>query len=126
MADDKKNVKSAGEASSENQEQVEQTNQDVEQASKEAAKRLEGKTREGFNTTDAVLGADEDHYKNVREAQAASFGEEYDEKNDPELHPEINYLDVATPSQSQNNLKHPAIAEYTDPHMSKNYLGQPI
>jgi hypothetical protein len=125
MADDKKDVKSAGEASSENQEQVEQTNQDVEQASKEAATRLKGKTRERFNATDAVL-ADGEHYKNVRQAQAASFGETYDEKNDPEVNPELRTLDVATPSQSQNNLKHPAIAEYTDPHMSKNYLGQPI
>lgn len=127
MTDDKNtDVKSAGEASKEAQKTVKETNQDVENASKEAASRLKGKRREAFNTTDAVLASDEKHYRNIREAQAQTGGDKYDEKNDPEVHPEVNDLDSPTPSQSQNNLKHPAISEYTDPHMAKNYLGQPI
>ncbi len=105
------------------QDLVRATNQGVEKAGDEAANRVKGVRNERFNTTDAVLGADEKHGINVKKAQAASFGEEYDPKSDPEVTPP----DVTpSPSQNQNNLIHPEGDEYTNPHASKNYLGQPI
>lgn len=116
-------VKSPKEAGQESVAQVKATNADVERAGTEAASRLKGQTREAANTTDAILGADDKHGINVKKAQAASFGEEYDPKNDPELNP----ADVVpAPSQNQNNLKHPEDVERNDPHASRNYLGQPI
>ena len=126
MSNDKDTkVQSAAEYGKESAKDVKKINDDVEEASKIAAKNLEGKTKEPFNLTDSALDQT-DHYKDLREVQARSLGFEYDEKNDPELHPEVNTLEVPTPSSSQNNLKHPDTPEYTDPHMSKNYLGQPI
>lgn len=116
-------VVAPSEVASENADLVQATNSDIDKAGEEAATRLEGQTRESFNITDAVLGADEEHGVNVKKAQAASFGEEYDPKSDPELNP-APISPVA--SQNQNNLKHPEAPEFTDPHASKSYLGQPI
>lgn len=124
MADDK--AQSASQAGKESAQATEATNKNVEQASKEAADTIKGQTKERFNTTDARLAESDTHFTDVRRNQAESVGEVYDPKTDPEVNPEINTLDYATPSQSQNNLKHPADPAYTDPHMSKNYLGQPI
>lgn len=121
MAEDKK--VSASQAASEAKSTVEATNTDVEKATAEAAKRVPGKER--FVTVDAVLANDE-HYANIREAQAQTNGIDYDPKTDPE---NVEYVapEVApVASLNQNNLKHPASDEYVDPHMSKNYLGQPL
>lgn len=128
MADDKKDqsqpkVVAPSEAAKDSSSNVKATNQSVEKAGNEAAKRVEGSRREAANTVDAVLGEDERHGINVKKAQAASFGEEYDPKNDPELNPaEI----TPAPSQNQNNLKHPDSVEDNDPHAARNYLGQRI
>lgn len=102
---------------------VDATNSGVDKAGAEAASRLKGQRAESVNTTDAVLGEDEKHGIAVKTAQAASFGETYDPKSDPE-----NVAETLVPvqSQNQNNLKHPAGDEFTNPHASKNYLGQLI
>lgn len=102
---------------------VKATNDGVDAAGAEAAKRLEGQQAESVNITDSVLGEDEKHGINVKTAQAASFGEEYDPKTDPEVNPA-----PITPvqSQNQNNLKHPEGDDFTHPHASRNYLGQLI
>lgn len=100
---------------------VKATNSGVEKAGEEAATRLEGQRKERFNVTDAVLGQDEEHGKNVKKAQAASFGEDYDPDTDPEVTPpKIS----PAPSQNQNNLKHPDDETSNDPHAARNYLGQ--
>lgn len=129
MADTKKDstdspkVVSASDKAKDNANLVETTNKDVEQAADEAATRLKGQRRESFNVTDSVLGEDEEHGVNVKRAQAASFGEEYDPKSDPEA-VIIEITPVA--SQNQNNLKHPSASEFTDPHAAKTYLGHPL
>lgn len=122
MADEPK-VITPKEAGQENAAKVKATNASVEKAGQEAASRMKGMRRERANTTDAVLGEDETHGINVKKAQAATFGEDYDPKTDPEVTPP----DVTpAPSQNQNNLKHPDSADDNDPHSSRNYLGQRI
>lgn len=108
---------------SENQDLVQATNKDVDKAGDEAATRLQGQSTESFNITDAVLGEDEQHGINVKKAQAASFGEEYDPSSDPENNPT-----PITPvqSQNQNNLRHPEDTTQVSPHAARNYLGQVI
>ena len=117
-------VVAPGEVADKAVENVKATNADVEKAGAEAAERLKGVSKERFNVTDAILGGeegDDEHYHNVRRAQASSFGEEYDPESDPELTPrEIS----PAPSQNQNNLKHPEDPISNDPHTSRNYLGQ--
>lgn len=127
MADNKNNdnpkVASPKEVAQESSAAVKATNAGVEKAGQEAASRMKGQTKEAANTTDAILGEDDKHGINVKKAQAASFGEDYDPKSDPEeTPPEV----TPAPSQNQNNLKHPDSVEDNDPHMSRNYLGQKI
>lgn len=120
MADEKK-VESASKVADENKSLVEDTNASVEKATAQAT---------GDNSrvvqVDAILGADEKHGDLVRTAQAASFGEEYDPKNDPESASFEPKAEAPVASLNQNNLKHPTSDEYNDPFMSKNYLGQPL
>lgn len=115
-------VQTPKDVANENQDLVQATNSDVDKAGEEAAKRITG-SREAFNVTDAILGESEDHGINVKRAQAASFGEEYDPKTDPELNPAPL---VPAASQNQNNLKHPEGDDFVNPHASRNYLGQLI
>lgn len=106
--------------------EVKQSNQEVEKAGAEAAKRLDksdnrngqGAVKERFNVTDAVLGEDEQHGETVKEAQARTNGTEYKKEEPVEVTP--------APSQNQNNLKHPEDKVANDPHASRNYLGQLI
>ena len=116
-------VVSPTEQAEQNKELVAATNSGVDKAGQEAANRLEGQRAESFNITDAVLGEDEQHGINVKKAQAATFGEEYDPKTDPELNPA-----PITPaaSQNQNNLRHPEDTAHVSPHAARNYLGQVI
>lgn len=111
--------KEAGEKASE---QVKKTNQSVESAAAEAAKRLEARVsddpeapapKERFNITDIVLG-ETDHGKKVKEAQKATI-ESFD-----------GSVVVPAHSQNVNNQKHPETVEANDPHLARNYLGQPI
>lgn len=116
-------VKSADEAQKEAQKVTKESNSQIEAAAKKAATIRERQLKdvpedagpksfkESFNTTDAVLGADEQHAKTIKEAQSQSLDDTFQ---------------VVTPSLNQNNLKHPEEDAYTDPHMSKNYQGQPI
>jgi hypothetical protein len=120
---DTRKVVSPEQQAKENAALVEATNSTVEKAGAEAASRLEGQSKERFNVTDAILGADDDHSVNVKRAQAATFGEEYDPKTDPELNPAPL---VPNASQNQNNAKHPADAIANDPLSARNYLGQLI
>lgn len=119
-------VVAPSEAKNEAKKLVGATNSDVEKAGNEAATRLEGQRREAFNVTDATLATDE-HYKNVRRAQAATAGEDYDPKTDPELTSGgARGTITPAPSQNQNNLIHPNDDVIAHPHGSRNYLGQKI
>jgi hypothetical protein len=120
-AQPKPEVVAPGKAGDDAVARVKATNQTIEKAGAEAANRLKGQRRERFNITDAVLGADEQHSVNVKKAQAATFGEDYDPKTDPEVNPGTI---TPAPSQNQNNLKHPDDQVSNDPHAARNYLGQ--
>lgn len=122
MAD--KEVKSPDAAQKEATDVTKKLNDSVESAASDVAKDRNAELsalpedagpkakKESFNRTDALLGADEQHAKLVKEAQSQSTGD--------------NPVVVVAPSQNQNNRKHPVADEYSDPHMAKNYLGQPL
>lgn len=124
MTDKKVDVQSPDDAQKASTEVTSQINDSVEKAAAEVAKDRNAELKdlpedagpkakkESFNRTDALLGADEDHAKLVKEAQSQSVGD--------------NPVVVVAPSQNQNNRKHPVADEYSDPHMAKNYLGQPL
>lgn len=120
---DEQKVQSPKEVAQEGSANVKATNQGVDKAGEEAAKRVEGQGSEAANTIDSILGADEKHGENVKKAQAATNGVEYDPDTDPELNPPAV---TPAPSQNQNNLKHDDSVEANDPNASRNYLGQRI
>jgi len=128
MADDKKKVESASRVGKEDAKHVEAINSSVDSATQKVADQGgdQGTANQRFVAVDAVLGQDEKHGDLVRTAQAATMGEEYDPKNDPESASYEPTPEAPVRSLNQNNLKHPASEEYADPYMSKNYLGQPI
>lgn len=120
---DEPKVESPKETAQKGAKNVQATNSNIDKAGEEATSRLKGSRKEAANTVDSILGADDQHGIDVKTSQAASFGEEYDPKTDPEENPAPV---TPAPSQNQNNLKHPDSEEDNDPQTSRNYLGQKI